>query len=301
MNDIILRAVIPVAFTIFLGYLAGRIFAPDVSSLSQISVYVLAPALVTDSLYRTQLSAENIGGILGGFALVSLLIYILVRLIAKIGELSPTIYKSLLASSIAPNNGNMGLPISDYALGFAGLERAIVYMIGSSILLFGILPALLKGKSFLYGMRLIFRLPLIWAMLIGLALRFFQIPLPYGIDKSIEQLGRASIPVALIILGMQLASTGLGVGRYELLATSLRLLVAPLLGFLVAWFLGLRGLDLQVFIIQSAMPTAVNSVILVTEFGGDAARVAKTVVTTTVFSFLTLPLVFWLLINVSQG
>jgi predicted permease len=100
---------------------------------------------------------------------------------------------------------------------------------------------------------------------------------------------------------MQLASTGLGVGRYELLATSLRLLVAPLLGFLVAWFLGLRGLDLQVFIIQSAMPTAVNSVILVTEFGGDAARVAKTVVTTTVFSFLTLPLVFWLLINVSQG
>jgi predicted permease len=128
-------------------------------------------------------------------------------------------------------------------------------------------------------------------MLAGLALRFFSLQLPYGIDKSIEQLGRASIPVALIILGVQLAKTGVGVGKYELFASNLRLLLAPLLSFGVGWCLGLRGLDLQIVIIQSAMPTAVNSVVLVTEFGGDGGKVAKTVVATTILSFLTLPLI----------
>ena len=295
MTDIILRAVIPVAFIIFIGYLAGRVLKPDVSSISQITVYVLAPALVMDSLYRTKLSTANVVQILLCFGVLTLLLYGFVALIAKLYHLPTATYKSLLATTISPNNGNMGLPIADFALGFPGLERAIIYMIGSSILLFGILPALLKGKGIGYGARLILKLPLIWAMLAGLALRFLRISLPYGLDTSLEQLGRAAIPVALIILGMQLASTGVSIGTYELLATPLRLFLAPLLSGLVGWYLGLRELDLQVFILQSAMPTAVNSVVLVTEFGGDVAKVAQTVVITTLLSFLTLPLVLTVL------
>ena len=57
--------------------------------------------------------------------------------------------------------------------------------------------------------------------------------------------------------------------------------------------LQLEALDLQVLVLQSAMPAAVNAVVLVTEFGGDAARVARTVVISTLMSFVTLPLVLW--------
>ncbi|MEO0407273.1 MAG: AEC family transporter, partial [Cyanobacteria bacterium P01_A01_bin.135] len=53
--------------------------------------------------------------------------------------------------------------------------------------------------------------------------------------------------------------------------------------------------DLQVLVIQAAMPVAVNSLIWVTELGGDRLRVAKTVVLSTLLSFLTLPLVLWLI------
>lgn len=73
----------------------------------------------------------------------------------------------------------------------------------------------------------------------------------------------------------------------------MRLLVAPLIAYLVGRTLSLEGLDLQVLVLQSAMPTAVNTFVLVTEFGGDAAWVARTVMISTLMSFVTLPLVLW--------
>lgn len=294
---IILSAIIPVGLIIFIGYITGRTLRPDVQSLSQISVYILAPALVTDGLYQTTLSGQNVIVLLLGFGILSVLLYGLVWAIAKLFNLSPLMQKSLMATTILPNNGNMGLSITSFALGAAGLERAIIYMIGSSILLFGVAPALLKGKGFLDGIRVVLQLPLIWAMLLGISLRVFGVHLPFEIDKAIAELGRAAIPVALVILGIQLASTSLVIGKYELFAASLRLLVAPLVAWGLGNVLGLKGLDAQIFIIQSAMPTAVNTVVLVTEFGGDAPRVARTIVVTTLGSFLTVPLILWLVTN----
>jgi hypothetical protein len=56
----------------------------------------------------------------------------------------------------------------------------------------------------------------------------------------------------------------------------------------------LTGLDLQVLVLQSAMPVAVNTIVLVTEFGGDSVKVARTIVTTTLASLLTIPFILWL-------
>jgi malate permease and related proteins len=280
----LLPAIIPVAFIIAIGYLAGRTLSLE---------YILAPALVADGLYRTTLSIQSSVGLLVGFAIISLLLYAIAWIISHVFNLSPSLQKSLVAIALLPNNGNMGLPFIDFALGAAGLERAIVYMIGSSILLFGIAPALLTGNGIGYGLRLTLKLPLIWAMLGGLSLRLLNVQLPLGFDEAIAQLGRAAIPIALLLLGMQLANTSFSVGRYELFATAIRLLLAPLIAYAVGRFLHLKGLDLQVLILQSAMPAAVNTVVLVTEFGGDANRVARTIVISTLLGFLTLPAILW--------
>jgi predicted permease len=130
-------------------------------------------------------------------------------------------------------------------------------------------------------------------MLGGLSLRWLGIRLPLQLDKGIEQLGRAAIPIALVVLGIQLASTQFKVGKYELFATAIRLLLAPLIAYAVGFALHLQALDLQVLILQSAMPAAVNTLILVTEFGGDANRVARTIVVSTLLSFLSLSAILW--------
>ena len=248
---------------------------------------------MADSLYTTNISPQNAAQLLLGVFIVAFILYLLVSIISYILKFPAITRKSLIATSLHPNNGNMGLPLVDFALGSAGLERAIIYMIGSSILLFGVAPAILAGTSFKHSFKVVLKLPLIWAMLAGLSLRVLQIQLPFNLGEALHLLGRAAIPVALIILGMELVTTTFKVTNFELISLNFRLILAPLIALFVGKLIDLTPLDLQVFILQSAMPTAVNTIVLATEFGGEAVKVARTIVVTTLLSFLTLPLVLW--------
>lgn len=291
----ILSAVLPVALIISIGYFAGRTLNLEELTLSQLSVYILAPALVADSLYRTTVSGQSIGKILIAYALISLILYIVVFLITKLFKISINERQSWLAIVLCPNNGNMGLPVVTFALGDQGLERAIIYMIGSSILLFGILPAMLKGEGIKEAIRLTWKLPLIWAMLLGIVLNLFQIELPFNLGKSLEWLGIAAIPIALIILGMQLASSKFQLGWQEIGGAMAKLAIAPLVAVGVGKTINLETIDLQVLILQTGMPTAVNSLIMVKEFGGNPLLVARTIILSTIMSFISLPIIIWLI------
>lgn len=290
---VLLPAIVPIGLIILIGFIAGKTLTLESQTLSQLAIYILSPALITNSLYRITLSAQSTAGLVAGFAITSLLLYLMVWGLGKILKLTPLIQKSLIASTLFPNTGNLGLPLTTFALGAAGLERAVVYLIASSILISGIGPALIAGGGIGSGVRLALKLPLFWAILAGLILRLSSVELPFRLAEGIQQLGMAAIPVALIILGTQLASTRFSVGIFETCAALMRLLLAPLIAYTVGQFLRLEELDLQVLVLQSAMPTAVNSVVLVTEFGGDAPRVARTVVVSTLIGFVTLPLVLW--------
>lgn len=292
----LLPAVLPVSLIILIGFIAGRTLPLQRSTLSQLALFILSPALVIDSLYRTELSIASSGKLLIGFALTSGLIYAAVKLICKILRLPPSTTTGLTATILFPNNGNMGLPVVTFALGTPGLERAVIYMIGSSFLMFCFGPAIIQGKGILPGLKLILKLPLIWSLLCGAVLRLFSIQLPFDLDQGIQQLGAAAIPIALILLGIQLSETRFQPEIKEILSAISRLLVAPLIAFYIGRFLQLEPLNLQVLVLQSAMPTAVNSFILVSEFGGDQELVAKAIVTSTLMSFITLPLVLWLLL-----
>ena len=291
----LLPAVLPVGLIILIGFIAGRKLPLQKQTLSQLTLYVLSPALVIDSLYRTELSLKTSVGLLSGFAVTSAIIYLIAKLLGKFTGLSPGLKTAVVAVALFPNNGNMGLPVVDFAFGPSGLARAIIYMIGSSILLFCFGPAIIKGEGVWSGLRLIVKLPLLWSILAGIGLRLLNWEIPWQLDTGIQKVGDAAIPIALILLGMQLANTNLALGIKELGGALIRLLVAPAIAYIVGMNLQLEGLDLQVLVLQSAMPTAVNSLVLVTEFGGDRDFVAKTIVTSTLLSFMTLPLILWLL------
>ncbi len=78
----------------------------------------------------------------------------------------------------------------------------MIYMPASSISIFGFGPAMLKEGGVISRLSLTLKQPLFSAMLAGLGLRFLLNELPFNFDESIELLGKASIPVALIILGI---------------------------------------------------------------------------------------------------
>ena len=293
----LLPAVLPVGLIILIGFIVGRTLPLQRSTLSQLALYVLSPALVIDSLYRNKLPFSSSSKLLIGFALTSAAIYLTVGLVSKVLKLTTPMSRAITAIVMFPNNGNMGLPLVTFALGTAGLDRAIVYMIGSSFLMFCFGPAIIRGKGILEGFKLTLKLPLIWAILFGTSLRLLSIKLPWGLDTSIQQLGATAIPIALIVLGMQLSETKFQPRIKELMVVLARLIVAPTIAYFVGRLLQLETLDSQVLILQSAMPTAVNSFIIVSEFGGDKDLVARAIVTSTSISFITLPIILLLIGN----
>jgi len=162
---------------------------------------------------------------------------------------------------------------------------------------------MLKGDGIWAGLKVTCNLPVFWATLAGVGLQVaawqglsWQLPAEFvsAIARSLTTLSDAAIPIALLMLGIQLSRTRLNFGRYELFAACLRLFVSPLSAYAIGLGIGLQGLDLSVLVMQSAMPVAVNTLIWVTELGGDTVRVAKTIVLSTVMSLASLPIVLHL-------
>lgn len=286
----LLPVILPISLIILIGYIAGKTLNLDYQTLSQLTIYILVPALIASSLYRNTLSLNSAAGLVTGFILITLALYVVVSLLSQSLNLAPSVRISLLATTLFGNVGNLGLPLISSTLGTAGLERAIIYLISATILMAGIGPTILKTKGLRASIALTFRLPLFWAMLLGLLLQLLNVKLPFRVDEGMQMLGNAAIPVALVTLGTQLSQNQLVIGWYELMAAGLRLIVAPLIAFGIGSSLQLTGLELQVLILQSAMPTAVNTLIWVSEFGGEPPRVARSILSSTLLSLGTLPI-----------
>ncbi|MCS7057966.1 MAG: AEC family transporter [Meiothermus sp.] len=293
--EALLNTIVPVAFIVLTGYLVGRRIEFDLPTLSKLSIYVLVPVLIFDAMLRARLSSASVLGITLAFFLASAGLYALALLLGRLWRLDAGSTKTLVASATFPNSGNMGLSLTFFALGQPGLDRAVVYFIASSVLMFGLGPAFLRGGGFLQGLLFTLRLPLFWALAGGILVRGFSIPLPLGLDEGVHLLGQACIPVMLLTLGIQIARSKPEWGVFELKASGLRLLAAPGLAALAGWALGLERLDLQVLVLQSAMPIAVNAFLMAGEFGGNAPRAARAVVASSVLSFATVPLVLLLI------
>ena len=291
---ILISAVLPIALVALVGVWVGKAFTLERQTLARLSIYALVPALVLHSLAKTTLEFGNAVAIVITFILNTGLLYLLAVSLSGLLKFSADEKKSLIATTIFANVGNMGLPFVLFSLGEAGLERAVVYLVGSSLMTASVFPIVLKGEGILNGLRYTLCLPVLWAAIAGLTLQGTNTGLPISIERGVTLLSDGAIPVALLMLGIQLSETPFVFGRYELMGAGLRLLVSPLLAFNIANLVGLTDLDRQVVVLQSAMPVAVNSLIWVTELGGDTVRVARTIVISTLLSLATLPIVLWL-------
>jgi predicted permease len=105
----------------------------------------------------------------------------------------------------------------------------------------------------------------------------------------VSLLSNAAIPSMLVLLGMQLVNIRLdGHVKPLLLSGTMRLLVAPALAYLLARSLGMSGPAYQAVVLEAAMPAAVLTTILATEFDAEPTFVTTAVLITTLLSPLTL-------------
>ena len=95
-------AIVSVSFIILLGAIAARTISLEAKALSQLSVYILAPALVADGLYRTTLSLQSAISLLLSFALISVILYGIIWILGYYLKLPILTRKSLLATTLLP-------------------------------------------------------------------------------------------------------------------------------------------------------------------------------------------------------
>jgi predicted permease len=135
-----------------------------------------------------------------------------------------------------------------------------------------------------------------YAIILAFLLRGIHIAPPDFLLKPIDLVGAAAIPTLLLVLGIQLSRTRLQ-GNFRLIgvATAIRLLVAPMLAFLLTYLMGLQGLTRQVCIFEASTPAAVTAALMAIEFDCEPEFVTSVVLVTTLLSSVSLTVILSIL------
>ena len=290
----LLGVVVPVFAVIAVGALLARRFDLDLASVTRLGLYAAVPALVFRTLSSLSLAGDAMARLLSAYALLLLVLTIVAWGAGRTVSIASR--RALVGTTLFGNAANMMLPISLFAFGEAGLERALVLYVATALAMFAVGPSLVgRAVAMQAALRTVVRFPVFWAALAGVVASAAEATLPIGVQRAVGLLADAAVPLVLLSLGIQMSRTRAVRPRgVDLTAIALKLVVAPGLGFVVGRAVGLEGLDLAVLTLLAGMPTAINLAMLAVEFRGDADLVGRTVVLGTAASLLTLPLLLTL-------
>ncbi|MDQ4078404.1 MAG: AEC family transporter [Chloroflexota bacterium] len=296
---VVYNIIIPIFVIVGLAVLLGWRFQPDVRTLSRLVIYLFGPFLVMSGLANSALQASEIGKLVLATLLISLLFTLLGWVVAHLLlRIDRQLESAFLLSVVLMNSGNYGLPLSEFAFGAAGLQRAIVIFVTMSVVThsLGIYLASYGSASLRQSLRNIFSVPLLPAAFVGLLLNLEVIHFPLPLERVMVLLGQAAVPSMLVVLGLQLTRMQIR-SRWDMigLASFMRLVLSPLIAYGVAAMVGLSELSQQVVIVVASMPTAVITTVLATEFDSDAEFTTGVVAISTLSSAATLSILLYLL------
>lgn len=267
---------------------SGRAF--DTNMIGTLTLNFGVPCLIFSTLTKLQVSLVAFGSIAGIYILAVLINLAIAAVVLRLMKLDVAAY---LPGTIFPNNGNMGLPLSLFAFGDEGLALGISIFVISSLSNFTLGVALVSGRM---TPREIAKTPAIYVVAAALIFLLAGITPPGWLANTTEIIGGISIPLMLLALGVSLSRLKVrSLGRSLVLAV-LRLGAGFAIGYLLAWAFDLEGALRGVLILQCAMPAAVFNYIIAVRYDRAAEEVAGLVVASTVISFLTLPLLLYVVI-----
>ena len=142
--------------------------------------------------------------------------------------------------------------------------------------------------------------PLIIASALGALCALMNVQFPEYLDKPMKALGSAATPFAMVLVGASLTLKSMAKNRkLVLIVSAVRLILSPLLVVPAAVLLGFRDAALVGIMAATAAPTAVASVAMSYELGGDGELAAEIVATTSLLSLFTMFL--WVLLLRGMG
>jgi predicted permease len=133
------------------------------------------------------------------------------------------------------------------------------------------------------------KLPLIYAVLLGVGVSVWHVPLPSWAINTISLVGGMAIPLMLLMLGASLARLQVVAMSRAVILSLLRIGLGAGIGVVIAFLFHLEPVARSVLVMQCAMPVAVYNYLFAQKWNNQPEEVASLVVISTVGSVLTVP------------
>lgn len=295
LKDIIL----PIFIIMGIGFLLQKKFDMNISTLAKLNIYFLVPGFIFVKLYSTVFSANLFMKVFFFFLLYVAVLYILSVIVAKWIGLDNRKKITFSNSVMFFNSGNYGVPVNDLVFKsdpFAMSIQVIVLTLQNIFVFsYGIFSLQSANTGKLKALFGYFKMPVLYAMLAGILLNVFQVPIPSFIWIPVNYIAEAMISIALLTLGAQVANIKFKSGLSSVYSSMvIRLLMGPMIALGIIYIFGVEGVIAQALLIASAMPTSVNSAVIAQEYNNHPDFAAQIVLFSTLASAFTVTLVIYL-------
>lgn len=301
--EVIMENFVLIGIFVLLGVILQRSgsFPKDTAQvLNMFVVYISMPALVLLKAPQITLSRENMVAALVPWGI---LIFTLpmVLLGAHLWRWPRATVGVLLLVVPLGNTSFLGVPMIEAFFGTAALEHLIVYDQFGNMLIFGTYGSIIlslygKDSSFKISLlaKRIFLFPPTTAFLVGIACSHWLTS--ETITRHLHNISLTIVPLVMTAIGFQfrlrlprkvLAPLGYGL--------VIKLIAAPLMVLLFCRLSGISGLAVQVSIMEAGMPPMVIASAMAVIAGMEAELAVALATVGIVFSFCTLPLLYWLI------
>tara|TARA_B100001996_G_scaffold299633_1_gene240081 strand:- start:242 stop:1141 length:900 start_codon:yes stop_codon:yes gene_type:complete len=192
-----------------------------------------------------------------------------------------------------PNTGNMGIPICLFAYGNFGMGVAAA--ISSLVVLLHFTANIfLASKKF--DIKIILKSPSSYAVIIAVGFLYFDMEMPKLVLNTVMLLGYAMIVMILMSLGVSLTQLKVFSLKSSLISSVGRVIIGPIIGFLVIKIFNLSGYAAGVLLIQSSMPSAILCYLIASMYSPKdiVDNISSMIVVSTVMSLITIPIIVFI-------
>jgi len=264
----------------------------DGAALSKIVLNITLPSLIFVNLSKASINNELL--VLPITAIFIVLVTMAIAYIySRIMSYSKATTWTIIIASSMMNTAFIGYPVIMGVLGNEGFVTSIFYdmVIAVMFVVFGmILVSQFGGNKRQVLKNGITFMPL-WAVILGLLFNLFNIPLGYVIGNSLDYLSQATIPLIMLSLGLKISFSQISDKLKDtVFILSLRLLIAPLIVIMVLKFFNVTGLIYSVAVLDTAMPIAMNALVLSITYDLDNQLMASVIFSSTILCLITLSL-----------
>ena len=287
------EVIFPVFFVIGIGYYLGKNnpnidtnfitnFAGNIGTPAMI-FYTVTTTGITLTVFIHYFTYALI--MIGGFALIGLILLFFLNKDLSM-ELPPL---------ILPNTGNMGVPICLFAYGTQGL--GVASAIASVIILFHFtLGVFLAKKKFSFDVVL--KSPPVYAIIVSVLFLYFKIDTPLFLENTTFLLTYATIFLVLMSLGIALTRFKFSL-KNSIILSLCRVVIGPIIAFIIIYYFELSGFAAGVLFIQSAMPSAILNYLVGSMYSPKKIvdSIASTIVVSTLMSFITIPIIVYIALS----